>query len=179
MSEAILKAGVLMGCAALQAASYGGNAVSDEATRVRESLIDISRNAESSRALFGSKADLLNSLELLHVECAKANWDCYGAEPVSVVALSRVRLFIRSLPDGFPLPELSVEPDGAVSLDWMPSNNRTLSVSLGESVRVPYAWVDGTDCGHAVAKIVDEAVPSRILTEIQRFSENVSTLRIA
>lgn len=168
-----------MGCAALQAASYGGNAVSEEATLVRESLINVSRSAESSRALFGPKSDLLNSLELLHIECAEADWDGYGAEPVSMVALSRVRAFIRSLPEGFLLPELSVEPDGAVALDWMPSANRTLSVSLGESGRVPYAWVDGTDCGHAVARILDETVPSRILTEIQRISENEPSLRIA
>lgn len=168
-----------MGWAVFQSAGYGGNAVSDEANWVRESLINVSKSAESSRALFGPKADLLNSLEQLSVECAEEDWDGYGAEPVNMVALSRARAFIRSLPERYPLPELSVEPDGAVSLDWMPSSNRTLSVSLSESGRIPYAWVDGTDCGHAVARIVDEPVPTRILTEIERICENEPALRTA
>lgn len=179
MAEAILEAGVVMGWAALQAAGYGGNAVSNEAIWVRESLINVSKSAESSRALFGPKADLLNSLEQLSIECAEADWDGYGAEPVSVITLARARAFIRSLPENFPLAELSVEPDGAVSLDWMPSANRTLSVSLGETGRVPYAWVDGIDCGHAVARIVDEAVPARVLAEIERICENEPALRTA
>lgn len=167
-----------MGCATLQA-SIGGNAVSDEAIWVRTSLTNVSKITESSRALFGPKADLLNSLEQLSMECAEADWDGYGSEPVNRMALSRARAFIRSLPESVQLPEVSVDPDGTISLDWMPSTNRTLSVSLGESGRVPYAWVDGTDCGHAVARIVDEPVPPRILGEIQRICGNEPALRTA
>lgn len=76
---------------------------------------------------------------------------------------------IESLPDDVPLPEFSIEPDGCVSLDWMPAAYRTLTVSVGVSDRLPYAWVDGTDREHAVARLMDGQLPLRILAEIRRF----------
>lgn len=102
-------------------------------------------------------------------ECNVSNWDGYGAEPASPRALRRAEDLIESLPDDFPLPEFSIEPDGCVSLDWMPAAYRTLTVSVGVSDRLPYAWVDGTDRGHAVARLVDGQLPPRILSEIRRF----------
>jgi hypothetical protein len=98
------------------------------------------------------------------------NWDGYGAEPVNLLALRRAEGVITSLPDDLPQPECSVEPDGCVSLDWMPAPHRTLSVSVGAGDRLPYAWVDGTDRGHAVAMLVDGQLPARILEEIRRFT---------
>lgn len=97
------------------------------------------------------------------------NWDGYGAEPVNPLALRRAEGVIASLPDGLPRPECSIEPDGCVSLDWMPAPHRTLSVSVGAGDCLPYAWVDGTDRGQAVARLVDGKLAARIVEEIRRF----------
>lgn len=97
------------------------------------------------------------------------NWDGYGAEPVNLLALRRAEDLLASLPGDLPRPECSVEPDGCVSLDWMPAPHRTLSVSVGAGEGLPYAWVDGTHRGHAVARWVDGQPPARVVEEIRRF----------
>ena len=98
------------------------------------------------------------------------NWDGYGAEPVNALAFQRAEQLVAALPDDLPLPECSIEPDGCVSLDWMPAPHRTLTVSVGAGERLPYAWVDGTDRGHAVARLAEGQFPPRILDEIRRLS---------
>ena len=60
----------------------------------------------------------MNRLYDLASECAKADWDGYGAEAVSQSAVGRSAHFIRRLPEDLPLPEISVEPDSEIALDW-------------------------------------------------------------
>jgi hypothetical protein len=123
----------------------------------------VATSVERSVALFGKKAESLNMLRRLAEECAQADWDGYGAAPVNPVAVKRADDFIRSLPDQHPVPEVSVEPDGCISLDWIPNRTQTFTVSIGETDRIPFAWVDGTNRGHAVARSFDGDVPRHVL----------------
>jgi hypothetical protein len=50
---------------------------------------------------------------------------------------------------------LDIDCDLPSTLDWMPSRNRTFTLSAGKTDCLPYAWLDGTDRGHAVAKFTD------------------------
>lgn len=131
------------------------------------------------RTLFGSKEDALDRLYELAAECAEADWDGYGAEAVSQSAVERSAHFIRRLPEDLPLPEISVEPDGEIALDWSPTPTQTFSVSIGTANRMACAWVNGTEHGHAVAYSNNGEIPSRILQEIQRITNNDSTFRTA
>ena len=90
------------------------------------------------------------------------------AEPVSRRAAELAADFIRALPEDVPLPEYASEPDGSISLDWIQSRHRLFSLSIGEGSRLPYAWLDGADVGHAVAFFDGETVPPRILEGIRR-----------
>ena len=63
--------------------------------------------------------------------------------------------------------EFAPEPDGSISLDWIRSRSNFFSVSVGASDRLAYAWLDGTDRGHAVARFDGDSVPSRILEGIK------------
>ena len=58
------------------------------------------------------KSALMTSLTALEEECLLPNWDGYGAEAVSPLALKCAEDVIASLPDDLPLPECSIEPDG-------------------------------------------------------------------
>lgn len=167
------------GYAALQPLRRSGSAVSLEAVAAKEYASVVLDHVESSWALFGKKEEIIHRIREFGIECAEADWDGFGAEPVSQNALERAELFIRSLPESISMPEVSVEPDGDISFDWHPTGAKTFSVSAGPSDRFAYAWFDGTDRGHAVARSRNGEVPTRILEEILRITSNEPSFRVA
>ena len=175
----ILAASLPVGDASLLPPAQQHSAVSDEAGVIREKALDLSKHIERSWVLFGSKEDALNRLYELAAECVEADWDGYGAEAVSQIAVVRSAHFIRRLPEDLPLPEISVEPDGEIALDWSPTPTQTFSVSIGPADRMACAWVNGTEHGHVVVSSNNGEIPSRILQEIQRITNNDSTFRTA
>jgi hypothetical protein len=125
------------------------------------------KSVERSLVLFGEKAAALSRLAALVEECADPGWDGAEAVPLNPIAVSTVRRFIRSLPDGIPLPEFAPEPDGSISLDWIASRTRLYSLSISHSNRLAYAWLDGADKGHGVARFDGQNVPPRVLDDIR------------
>ena len=146
------------------------NAVSQEADYIQQSRYDIAQSVEQSIALFGGKEEVLSMMYEIEAECGVSDWDGYGALPLSNLSIETAKAFIRLLPDSLAMPEIAPEPDGSVSLDWMPSRYRTFSLSIGESDQLAYAWVDGTDRGHAVARFNSQIIPERVLQGITSFA---------
>lgn len=179
MPRSILAIGLIAGPAALQSLTLPGTAMSPLAGEVRSNAVTVAEYVERSVALFGPKADALEQLYSVAMECSTPDWDGYGAEAANPEALYRAERFLRSLPEGFPLPEFSVEPDGAISFDWLPTRTRSFSLSIGVSDRIAYAWLDGTDRGHAVARSFSGDVPDRILQELSRIVHHASVVRVA
>ncbi len=108
-------------------------------------------------------------------------------------AIARASAFIRALPDDCDMPDVGVDPDGAVTLDWMVSRHRHAiqSASTGSSDRLAYAWIDGTDRGSAVAKFdrrrrasaadagrlgCDERRPTMLLSGLPEHVANIEPL---
>lgn len=114
-----------------------------------------------------AKAAAIAQIETLAKECSEPDWDGENARPLDRLAALSATNFIRALPDGIALPELAPEPDGSISLDWIQSRNRLFTLSIGANNRLGYAWLDGTDKGHAVVRFDGEHVPLRILEEIR------------
>ena len=139
----------------------------------------MSRHVESSWVLFDSKEDALTRLYELEVECAETDWNGYGAKAVSQSAVERSAYFIRRLPEDLPLPEISVEPDGEIALDWSPTPTQTFSISIGTADRMACAWINGTEHGHVVAYSNNGEIPLRILQELQRITNDDSTFMAA
>lgn len=156
----------LSGLSALHALAREGSAVSTAAQTVRQAASDVVEHVERSQALFGSKADAISRIWSLANECAEADWNGEGAASINRTAVFNAIAFIRLLPDSLPLPEFAPEPDGSISLDWMRSRSRIFSLSVGATDRLAYAWLDGTDKGHGVARFDGEVVPPRILDGI-------------
>jgi hypothetical protein len=157
----------LAGYAALNSYARGGSAVSDEAAAAQKAAMAVAESAERSQALFGEKSVALSQLQALATECGEADWDGSGAAPVDELAIQNAIDIVRILPSGFPLPEFAPEPDGSVSLDWIDSRSRIFSVSVSIGSRLAYAWLDGSDRGHGVARFDGERIPMRILQGIQ------------
>jgi hypothetical protein len=146
---------------------WRGTAVSKEAGDVARGAREVNEAFEHSHALFGSKAEAIGELYAILHECSADNWDGRGAVAVSPRAVRTAEEFIRVLPQNVPLPDVTPEPDGSVGLDWSESSTRVFSVSFGPGPRLAYAWLDGTDRGHAVARFDGEAIPCRILSGIR------------
>ena len=165
----------LVSLAALQALAYGSNAVSIEAHAVSEAAENVVKSVERSQVLFGAKADAISLLMALAGE--------YSQDEITAVnpsALFMAERFVRALPDGVSLPEFSVEPDGSISLDWIESRNRLFSVSVGANSRFAFAWLDGSDKGHGVARFDGQEIPQRIIDGITAIAKNGNTsLRVA
>lgn len=150
----------------MQGYSHGGSAVSSEANAVSKAATAIVKSFENSQSLFGEKAAARSRLRALADECAKSDWDGNGAEAVNPIALQNAERFLETLPEGFPLPEFAIEPDGCISLDWIKSRNCLFSLSVGSNNRLAFAWLDGADKGHAVARFNGHQVPNHILEGI-------------
>jgi hypothetical protein len=152
---------------ALQALVGGGSAVSPEADTVHKAATKVAESTERSLALFGAKSVALSQLAAMAAECAENGWDGDAAVGIDPVALLSAKRLVRALPDYLPLPEFSPEPDGSISLDWIRSRTRLFSLSIGRSGRLAYAWLDGTDKGHGVARFDGQNVPTRVLEAIE------------
>lgn len=147
---------------------------------MRERVIAVVGCAEQSQALFGEKAVAISKLKAMAMECAEADWNGDGAVPVNPISVFLAENLVRALPDSIPLPEFSPEPDGSVTLDWILSQYRVFSISVGTSNRLAYAWLDGSDKGHAVAQFDGERVPPRIVDCIAEIMHHgYSTIRTA
>ena len=161
--------------AALNAYARRRSAVSDEAQAAQEVATDVIAFTEQSQVLFGYKTAAVSQLWALAAECAEENWDGFGAVGIDENAVLNAEEFVRALPAGVSVPEFAPEPDGSISLDWIESQHRIFSVSVGSGARLAYAWLDGTDRGHAVARFDGLTIPERILDGIREIMSHVHT----
>lgn len=156
-----------MGYAALYSYAENGSAVSVHAASLNEAVRQIIRSSEDSQVLFGKKSSVISEINRLAGETSEFDWDGQGASPINLIAQQNSIGFIRALPDGIPMPEIAIEPDGFISMDWIKSRQSMFTLSIGHNDRIAFAWIDGTDSGHAVARFDQRIVPTRILDGIR------------
>lgn len=159
--------GVCLGYATLAAYARSGSAVSAEADAARQTACAVVESAERSHALFGGKAALISELIALANECSEPAWDGNGADGIEPLAVATAEDFVRALPADIHFPEFAPEPDGSISLDWTESRHRRFTLSIGRSNRLAYAWLDGADKGHGVARFDGASIPPRVLEGIR------------
>ena len=156
-----------LGYTALNPYARIGSAVSAEAVALTQVASALVRSVEESQILFGRKAAAISQLRALGNECAESGWDGADACAIDSLALRNAENFIRALPGDIPLPEFAPEPDGSISLDWIQSRHRLFSMSVSAGNRLAYAWLDGADKGHGVARFDGLTLPARVLVGIQ------------
>lgn len=159
----------LISYAAAQGLARNTTGVSREARAIRDAVTAVVDRAEQSHALFGHKAAALSVLRAL--ANANSGEDESSLDPIAV---RNAENFIRALPDHFPIPEFAAEPDGSVSLDWLQSRNRLFSLSIGSSDRLAFAWLDGSDRGHGVARFDGCTLPLRVREGIESIAGHAS-----
>ena len=147
------------------------NAVSPWAGEVDRKLADVYSSEQRSRALGGSRSDAISAVWSVAREASVRDWDGEGAVAVDPLTAGNAVRFIQALPSFVAMPEVSPEPDGGISLDWIESRTRILSISIGRSSALPMAWLDGNIRGYCVVSYDGEQMPNGLLDQI-------STIRI-
>lgn len=85
----------------------------------------------------------LEELEKVYEECSEANWDGYGAMPISRETYSEARKLLRMMPSSLPRPDISAEPDGEITFEWYKEKYSVFVISVGSDNLITYAGLFG------------------------------------
>ncbi len=111
----------------------------EEAGRVESVFSKMQEHALVSVALGKAKQDALDTLYAIFSKGCSTGWDGYDASAASYESYFRAKRFIEALPANFPVPEIALDPDGEVSLEWYSAPGRVFSVSIGANDELTYA----------------------------------------
>lgn len=112
-------------------------------------------------------SDLREELSIVWQMCRQADWDGFGALPVTEDTLRNAYLFLESLPLGCPAPSVGAEPDGQLTFEWHRGSRRTLSVSVTSDGVLHYAALVGPNRAYGTEAFFGEA-PEAILDLVRR-----------
>jgi hypothetical protein len=113
-------------------------------------MILMERGYRQQRSYFNSRFNYPPELETtvnelcdLAERCCEEDWDGQGAAAVQESTLEQACRFILSLPRDCALPESDIDTDGEISLTWLGERGHRLSVSMGPTGRVSFAFRKG------------------------------------
>jgi hypothetical protein len=128
----------------------------------------------SLRSAVGAALDELLDAAL---EASAQGWDGYGARPVDPKTYARARRFIQALPTTVPKPEIGVDSDGEVSLDWLFGAGLVFSVSVGPSARLTFASLMGKRAIQGT-EWLNDGIPAALLDELTRVATEARRLNV-
>ncbi len=143
---------------------YGDRGVSEDASTLKNRFVG---KIEDYSIFFGWSKEIIQTINEVIMDCSSDNWDGYGAQAIDFASYEETLRFIHFLPKTIPVPEIAVEPDGEVALEWYRSKNRVFSVSIGGKGSLTYAGLFGSNKAHGTEYFGDE-LPKTILDNIQR-----------
>lgn len=110
---------------------------------------------------------ILEALDEAHAEASFPNWDGYGAIPAFDSSREYAKELVDLLPASMPVPEISADPNGAISFEWASGPRSVFSVSVGRDGTLSFAGLFGhsTSMGTVVP---GHPIPPDILNGIRR-----------
>jgi hypothetical protein len=131
--------------------------VSEEARLIKESV------EESLQHFLGLRLDRL----LPEIESLRTISD-ENLIPVDADTIGAAKRFAYSLPRFGPLPEVSADPDGEISFDWIAPSGQMFSVSVNKKNRLAYAgWFGEKSRIHGIEQLA-EGCPQQIVRGIEK-----------
>ena len=109
---------------------------------IREAVLDVRVETEEP----ADPSRLRGALESLNLLAESRSMEEGTVLPGT---FARARRLLDTIPSGFPVPEIALDPDGEVAFDWIRSDRTMLSVSIGKEGDPSYAagLADGTAYG--------------------------------
>jgi hypothetical protein len=124
--------------------SIGASEESQHIYDLYESALEALRETVCISATLEHISIAKEELADVFTEASEKNWDGNGAKAVTLETYEMASEFLICLPDFIPAPEISAEPDGAISLDWHGKNGRVLSISINEIGKLSFAAISGS-----------------------------------
>jgi hypothetical protein len=88
--------------------------------------------------------------------------------PVDLDTIRAATQFAYSLPRFGPMPEVSADPDGEISFDWIGPSGQMFSVSVNKQNRLAYAgWFGEKSRIHGIEQLA-ESCPQQIVRGIEK-----------
>lgn len=137
---------------------------SPEGKRLSELWEQVSEHAEVT----GRAAKAQAALQTAVAGALEADWDGYGARPVTRGAYERGKAFLELLPVVAPVPAIGVIPDGGISFEWGELPTWTFSVVVRSGAMLTYAGLFGVNKAHGTELFFDDEIPKTILDNLSR-----------
>ena len=147
----------------------GTTGSSEEAHWLLHEVMRERQRLRQSYVLGGAGNDAFQSLCSVVDEARLPDWDGYGAVPVREEAFMYGCHFLRTMPLGTPAPEVGIEPDGDLTLEWHRSAYRTLSVSISPDGNLHYSALIGPNTVYGTEAFLGD-IPQTILDLIRRIN---------
>ena len=136
---------------------WASTGVSDMAHQVKRALEESLEHYLETRLEF-----LLPEIENLYLDSDEASI------PVDTETILAAKQFAYSLPRLGPIPEVSADPDGEISFDWVGSSGEMFSVSVNKQNRLAYAgWFGEKSRIHGIEQLA-EGCPQQIVRGIEK-----------
>jgi hypothetical protein len=107
------------------------------------------------------------SLRNAYLQALSENWDGYGGKAVQSSTVEHAMILLLALPTRFPLPEVGVEPDGEIALEWYIGSRAVFSVSVSQSGMLSYAGLYGRSRAHGIEPLVG-SLPKALQDNLER-----------
>ena len=127
-------------------------------TRTADSQIDEATRKIRGQRYFSALFELVDLFAEARAE--------QGGERVDARAFVRTRDLLDALPHGFAVPEVALDPDGEIALDWIRADRTMVSLSIGPAGDPSYAANLRDRTAHGVIRL-GEGFPGA-LTELLR-----------
>lgn len=144
------------------------NGVSDDAETLNKLLEGIRDDYSRTVTMTMRDEQVINALEETLEECSVYDWDGYGAQPVELESVMQAKRFLDTLPITFPFPEISVDPDGEITLEWYAGPRKVFYLSIGGNSQLTYAGLFGPSDSRRGTKPFGDELPKTILKHIKR-----------
>lgn len=140
--------------------------LSEEARKVRQ-ISARTHEFETSYSFGIPKWNITEALMNAIVEAGEADWDGYGAERVQLGAVQYAFKFLQQLPTFLPAPEIAIDVEGEIAIEWDFGPRCIFSVRVGRDGTLNYAGLLGHSTFYGT-EIPTEGIPEEISEGIRR-----------
>ena len=139
---------------------YAGSSSQDPLSNlIREASEHFERPASRQK-----RKEAIDSVMDAYAESGQA----VDAAPVSELACKETIDFLRKLPSTLPIPEVIIEPNGDLALEWFVSNYCSFLVGFSGKGIITYAGLFGRGQKTYGTELLSEAIPSSVIENIRR-----------